>query len=317
MCHPAVATAVVRWGWPDPNDERVEWMRTRVANVPSVGAAFSQLASTGEHDDFHAMPSADDSLSSTAPARMGSTGVADEVIDEGGFGDDVDAAWRLVEARKRERRVSQLVTREAGAMLFLSLSTLLVLLCAPRPARSAMPAAPCPAELAFVRSNTDTRQKQTAQAKQAKKREAETKALRSQVELLRKENAKLKGQLKGMELARAKGAGKAAPAASADAIVEAAAGETLEELEGWVDSLNKVADKLESKRAATGADAEDEDKKKMKGEKKKSKKEKKKKKKKKGKASAAATEEDGDDAVRAQVNSRLKEMFGLAREETN
>lgn len=86
MCHPAVATAVVRWGWPDPNDERVEWMRTHVASVPSVGAAlsgaaFSQLASTSEQDDFHVMPSVDISLSSTAPARMGATLVSEEEAD--------------------------------------------------------------------------------------------------------------------------------------------------------------------------------------------------------------------------------------------
>ena len=157
-----------------------------------------------------------------------------------------------------------------------------------------------------------------------KKREVEMESLRSQVELLRKENAELKGRLKGMELIQAKsGAGKVGPAGSADAdaIVEAAAGETLEELEGWVDSLNKVADKLESKRdQAAAAAAAASDALAAEAEQKEKEKKKKKKKKKKNVATkkkvAAASEDEGDDAVRAQVNSRLKEMFGLAREDT-
>ena len=107
MCHPTVATAVVRWGWPDPNDERVEWMRTHVANVPSVGAAlsgaaFSQLASTSEQDDFHVMPSVDISLSSTAPARMGATSASADETDS--YHEDA-AVERVVQ--KKGRKVSR------------------------------------------------------------------------------------------------------------------------------------------------------------------------------------------------------------------
>ena len=155
-----------------------------------------------------------------------------------------------------------------------------------------------------------------------KKRGVEIETLRSQVEFLRKENAELKGRLKGMELIQAKsGSRKVGPAGSADAIVEAAAGETLEELEGWVESLNKVADKLESKRGQAAAAASEAKAALAVEAEHKKKKEKKKKKKKKRQAAtkkkvAAASEDEGDDAVRAQVNSRLKEMFGLAREDT-
>ena len=53
MCHPVVAAAVVRWGWPDPNDEYVEW---RVAHVPSPAsaAAANSRMSASAHDDARA-----------------------------------------------------------------------------------------------------------------------------------------------------------------------------------------------------------------------------------------------------------------------